>query len=76
MSDYPLFILFSLPVVLLGYFVFRYPLKVIKFQKAFYYLINWYIEPVSLEKEVRNTKVMGISLILFVLIGYAYIFTK
>jgi len=28
-------------------------------QKKFYEKINWRIEPISMQKEIRNTKIMG-----------------
>jgi hypothetical protein len=31
----------------------------IEIQRRFYARINWRIEPVSLEKELRNTRLMG-----------------
>lgn len=49
-----------------GWFIFINPLKAFKIQKAFYRLINWHIEPISMSKEIRNTKWMGIFLMLFV----------
>lgn len=47
-----------------GIICLRRPGDIIKFQQCFYARINWRIEPVSIEKEVRNTKIMGIFLIL------------
>ncbi len=49
------------------------PLKAIKFQIKFYQLINWKIEPISMSKEIRNTRIMGGFLILFTLLAAAYI---
>ena len=51
----------------LGAFIFLRPRKVIDFQIRFYELINWKIIPISMEKEIRNTKIMGFILILFAL---------
>ncbi|MFC1753445.1 hypothetical protein ACFL96_08640 [Thermoproteota archaeon] len=43
------------------------PAKTIKMQQGFYEKINWRIEPIDLEKEIRNTRTMGfISLIIAV----------
>jgi len=41
-------------------------------QRRFYLLINWRIEPVSMEKEIRNTRWMGLFLIALVLAGGFY----
>ena len=35
------------------------PRKAIDIQIAFYRLINWKLEPISMEKEIRNTRIMG-----------------
>ena len=35
------------------------PSLAIEIQKRFYAQINWRIEPISMEKEVRNTRIMG-----------------
>ena len=39
------------------------PRKAIDIQIAFYRLINWKLEPVSMEKEIRNTRIMGAILL-------------
>ena len=36
-----------------------FPKKTIEVQIAIYRLINWRMEPISWEKEVRNTRLMG-----------------
>jgi len=62
-----IFILIAAGSLILGLFIFARPLWVIEFQKRFYRLINWNIEPVSMEREIRNTRVMGLFLMIFVL---------
>jgi hypothetical protein len=47
----------------LGVWLFARPAHAIEMQRRFYARINWKIEPLSMEKELRNTKVMGIILI-------------
>ncbi|MDD5253071.1 MAG: hypothetical protein WC416_03610 [Candidatus Omnitrophota bacterium] len=44
--------------------MFFKPGAVIEFQRKFYEKINWRIEPISMPREVRNTKLMGLFLIL------------
>ena len=56
----------SVLCLLLGFLVFLRPQRVIEFQIRFYKSINWDMKPVSLQKEIRNTKIMGIFLILCV----------
>lgn len=46
------------------------PGSAIEMQKKFYHRINWNIEPVSMAKEIRNTRIMG-----FILIATAIITT-
>lgn len=41
------------------------PGRAIKIQQKFYEKINWRLEPINLDKELRNTRIMGIiSLVL------------
>ena len=49
-----------------GAFIYLKPFWAIEIQKKFYEIINWRIEPISLEKEIRNTKIMGLFLMIFV----------
>lgn len=48
----------------LGAIVFLKPRKVIDLQIRFYELINWKVTPISMEKEIRNTKMMGFVVII------------
>lgn len=55
----------------------RKPKLAIEIQRRFYAKINWKIEPVSIQKEIRNTKLMGsflimlsLSMIIYLLILY------
>lgn len=59
--------------LLLGFFLYLRPVEAIDTQKKFYEKINWRMEPISLEKEIRNTKIMGFLLITvtFAVVAYA-----
>jgi hypothetical protein len=46
-----------------GIFLIQRPLSAFECQRRFYRLINWDIKPISVEKEIRNTKWMGIFLL-------------
>ncbi len=46
----------------LGLFIIMKPELTIELQRRFYELINWRIEPVSMSKEIRNTRMMGMFL--------------
>ena len=72
-TSFVLALAISVVSVLFGIFIYRAPLKAFDIQKRFYRLINWSIEPISLQKEVRNTKLMGVFLICFVIGVWIYV---
>jgi hypothetical protein len=55
--------------ILIGLFIFLNPSLAIEIQKQFYAKINWRIEPISVPKEIRNTKIMGLFLIILGLLA-------
>lgn len=55
-------ILLSLFSAGIGLFIFLKPALAIEIQRRFYAKINWRIEPISMQKELRNTKIMGMFL--------------
>ena len=59
-----------------GIFCFFRPESAIELQRRFYLTINWRIEPVSWEKEVRNTRAMGLFLVVFSIITFWLVFSK
>ena len=52
----------------LGFYLVKRPLEAIELQRKFYEKINWRIEPISLQKEIRNTRIMGIFLMVCVVV--------
>jgi hypothetical protein len=58
--------------ILLGLFLFLKPASAFRIQKKFYEKINWRIEPISIDRETRNTKIMGFSLIVLTLLLVVY----
>ena len=64
----PLLVLFSLLGLCAGLFCAFRPHQAIEFQKRFYARINWRMEPISMEKEIANTRFMGWFLILVSLV--------
>lgn len=60
----PVLILFSLIGLGIGIFMIINPALAIEIQRRFYAKINWKIEPISLSKEIRNTRAMGWFLIM------------
>lgn len=65
-------ILVSALGIIIGLFIFSKPELTIEIQKKFYAKINWRIEPVSMPKEIRNTKIMGIFLAIVAIATAAY----
>ncbi|MBI3602568.1 MAG: hypothetical protein HY209_06740 [Candidatus Omnitrophica bacterium] len=55
-----------------GLFLMTKPLEAFEWQRRFYALINWRIEPISVEKEIRHTKLMGAFLILLTIVLCTY----
>ena len=53
----------SIISVILGLFLFYKPALAIEIQRKFYEKINWRVEPIFLQKEIKNTKIMGLVLI-------------
>lgn len=49
------------------------PRKVIEVQIALYRPFNWKIEPISMEKEIRNTRIMGMVVFILGVISLIYI---
>ena len=60
---FPLIITASSVSVIVGSFLHLKAALAIEIQRKFYLSINWRIEPVSMEKELNNTKVMGRMLV-------------
>jgi hypothetical protein len=55
----PVLILFSLLGLGAGLFLMLKPALAIEIQRRVYLKINWRIEPISIEKELRNSRIMG-----------------
>jgi hypothetical protein len=67
-----IFILVAFIALSFGGTVYTKPQEMIRLQQKFYILINWRMEPVSMPKEIRNTKLMGLFLIIFTLVSCIY----
>jgi len=70
----PVSILVYLFAIAVGLAMFLAPGAVIEFQRKFYEKINWRVEPISMPKEIRNTKLMGLFLVLATFLTIIYIF--
>jgi hypothetical protein len=62
--------------LLLGALIAWKPEKVIKIQIAFYRTINWKMEPISMAKEIANTRIMGLALAILAVLAMVYILTR
>jgi hypothetical protein len=49
------------------------PKKTIDIQIALYRPFNWKIEPISMEKEIRNTRIMGLTVLVLGILSLGYI---
>ena len=56
-----------------GLFLFFKPAAMIEIQRKFYTKINWRVEPISMNMELRNTKIMGLCLAVMVLLATIFI---
>ncbi|KPK97447.1 MAG: hypothetical protein AMJ95_08990 [Omnitrophica WOR_2 bacterium SM23_72] len=55
----PVILLLCLLGICVGLFLALRPASCIELQKRFYERINWRMEPISLEKEIRYTRLLG-----------------
>ncbi|MDD5115998.1 MAG: hypothetical protein PHW98_02915 [Candidatus Omnitrophica bacterium] len=69
----PVTILIYLISLVTGLAMFFKAGAVIELQRRFYEKINWRIEPISMAREVRNTKLMGLLLSLAAPLAIFYI---
>ncbi|MFH1594114.1 MAG: hypothetical protein ABID09_05415 [Candidatus Omnitrophota bacterium] len=49
------------------------PKKVIEIQIALYKPFNWKIEPVSMTKEIRNTRLMGLAVFIAGIVSFVLV---
>ncbi len=68
--------LISAAGIIIGLFVFLKPDLTIEIQRKFYEKINWRIEPISMQKEIRNTKIMGMFLVVVSVLTLIFSYLK
>jgi magnesium-transporting ATPase (P-type) len=51
----------------IGFVLVLKPSLAIAIQKKFYEKINWRIEPISMQKEIAHTRMMGLFIVIFLL---------
>jgi len=59
--------------IVFGALVAWKPRKTIDIQIALYRPFNWKIEPISMEKEIRNTRIMGLIVLIPGVLSLIYI---
>ena len=69
------FSFFSLVSLFVGVFLAIKPQQAMKIQIKFYEKINWRVEPISMDKEIRNTRAMGVFLLAVFVATLFYGFT-
>ena len=60
-------------VIVFGALVAWKPRKTIDMQIALYRPCNWKIEPISMEKEIRNTRIMGLVVLVLGVSALLYV---
>ena len=68
----PILILIFVFSFSIGFLLTVKPSLAIEIQRRVYEKINWRIEPISMSKEIRNTKIMGVLLIVITLAAIIY----
>jgi hypothetical protein len=68
------YLVLSILFFAMGWFIFKQPKRVIELQQKFYAMINWRMEPIDMAKEIRNTRIMGLMLIVFILLSAGWVF--
>ncbi len=61
-----IFLATALLAFFMGMLIFLRPRETIEMQIHFYRLINWRLEPISWGLELRNTRLMGVFLMVMV----------
>ncbi|MDP2924543.1 MAG: hypothetical protein Q8O30_12650 [Candidatus Omnitrophota bacterium] len=60
--------------IVFGALVAWKPRKTIDIQIAIYRPFNWKLEPISMEKEIKNTRIMGLTVLILGILSLIYIF--
>jgi hypothetical protein len=59
--------------IIFGALVALKPKKTIDIQIDLYRPFNWKLEPISMEKEIRNTRIMGLTVLVLGILSLIYI---
>lgn len=69
----PISMLLAAVGIIVGLAMFFKTASLIEMQIKFYAKINWRMEPISMPKEIKNTKFMGLVLVTFCLLAIIYV---
>jgi len=70
----PFIMVISVIGIGIGCMLIAKPAAAIEMQKRFYEKINWRMEPISMSREIRNTRLMGIVVIVFLVVIVSFAF--
>ncbi len=56
----------------IGLVLIRAPGFCIELQRKFYALLNWRIEPISMKRELRSTRFLGVFLVILCIFGLIF----
>ncbi len=73
MSIFCVQLILAVITIALGTLVASSPKKVIDIQIALYRSCNWKLEPISMEKELKNTRMMGLAAAILGIIALLYL---
>jgi len=71
-----LYCLFCIAGLGFGLFMLLDPGSAIEAQRRFYSKINWKIEPISMGREMRNTRIMGLLITVSLLAAVIYLLLR
>ena len=60
--------------IIAGAFIAWKPRKAIDIQIAFYRRVNWELKPILMEKEIRNTRIMGVFVLIAGILTFMYVY--
>ncbi len=69
----PISMLLAAVGIIVGLAMFFKTASLIEMQIKFYAKINWHMKPISMPKEIKNTKFMGLVLVTFCLLAIIYV---
>ena len=63
-------------IMMFGAWIVKWPRKVIDLHVAFYRLLNWKVEPISMDREIMNTRFMGTVVVVCGIAAIIYVIVR